>query len=309
MIGLKDALADTDPNAESVMIPLYNEFIGHVDGGDFDKLSTGWAGIQFVRDLQKNGYVDDKGNIKEAFFKLEGDYIKLILSEEFMPYQKEVYDIMWKKCDHFLKDCSRWFRDVYGDIEEVTCDEITNLIKKRIEERFGPDYSEEVVGLCHSGSGDPYIQAINKKEYGGEYLKVESLVLVGTPLKEDRIIMNPNVKTVVVVNGENDTFGNPFLNMLPTPYHFTHSQWVENIYNFKIKDAEHEDYFYDPKISSDNDTFRKASTKFIAKVTALSRDNARLIAFIRDQKAYGAIVENGATYQVDVERIIYGPNE
>jgi len=305
MIGFKEQLAYADPNANSVMIPLYNEFIGHVNGSDFDNLSTGWSGTQFVWDLRQHGYLDENNNITEAFFALEGDYTKLNLSPEFIAWQKEVYDIMWNKSSHILQDGLRWLMDVYGDIEEVTSDQITDLIKQKIQAEFGLDYAETIVGMCYSGSGDPYIQAINKQEYGGGYLDVESIVFVGTPLKDGRIIMNPNVKTVVVVNGEKDVFGNPFINMLPTPNTFTHSQWVENIYNFEIKGAEHGDYFYDPMNPSSNDAFKMAATKFIAKITALSRNKTEMTVFLNTQFAGGAITIDGNKYKVDVERIIY----
>ena len=96
--------------------------------------------------------------------------------------------------------------------------------------------------------------------------------------------------------------------MLPTPDTFTHSQWVENSYNFELKNCEHTDYFYDPNNHTSNDAFKEAATKFIAKVTALSRDNARLLTFIDSQRTSGAIVKYGSTYKVDVERIIYEPN-
>jgi len=286
---------------------IYNEFTAQVDLTDFSGLTYGWAQIEtvIISELKEKGYLDEQCKVTKAFFELEGNYENLSLSNEIVMYQKEIYDIIWKKADHVLQDALRWGLDVYGDVGEVTSDQITNLIKQKIELDFGPNYSETIVGVCYSGAGDTYIQAINKKDYAGEYINVESIVFVGTPLKDDRIIINPNVKTVVTINGEKDRFGSWYINMLPTPDTFTHSPFVENIYNFEIKECGHNDYFYDRMGSSDNEAFERASTKFIAKVAALSNDKLHLNEFLNRQYASGAMAVVGNTYKVDVERVIY----
>ncbi|MBU1864713.1 MAG: hypothetical protein KKH94_13730, partial [Candidatus Omnitrophica bacterium] len=302
MVGFSGELANADPLAKEVTVSLYNEFYGKVDVNQLYQFG-GTIGLGIYNDLYQNGYIDENGNIQNKFFDLECDYTQLNLSNEFMQYQKEIYDIVWSECDHVLEDGIKWIMDVFGDKQEVKNDVVTNTIVEQIKTKFNSVYPNDLVGFCYSGAGDPYIQAINKQAYNGTYLDVESVILVGTPMKignNKRQINNPNVHTVVNIYGEKDFFKPT----IPSPNHFTGNTNVANIYNFEIIDAGHGDYFYDPKYPSNIDAFKQAATKFIAKVTALSRDITKLEKFIEAQKLDGAIVTDGSLFHVDVERVI-----
>ena len=309
MTGFTGELANADPLAKEVMIPLYNEFYGYTYVEDLVYFFGELAGFGIYNKLYQKGYIDEDGIIQESFFNLNGDYTNLHL-DEFDSYQEEVWGMMWRGCTHFLEDGIKWIMDAFGDKQEISNDVVTNLIVKQIQSNFSSGYPDDLVGFCYSGAGDPYIQAINKQKYDGTYLDVEAVVLVGTPMKfknpvdfddEKRQITNPNVHTVVNIYGEKDGFKA----MIPSPNHFVGNANVENIYNFEIINCGHGDYFYDPNNPSSNDAFKIDATKFIAKVTAYSRDTVKLDDFINRQKIAGAITVVNGVVKVDVGKIKY----
>ena len=306
MVEFGDQLAIADPTAKETMIPLYNEFYGYIYAEDLVYFFGNLAGSGIFNKLHQGGYINEDGTITNKFFELNGDHTKLDLNE-FNDFQKEIYDLMWQGCNHILEDGIGWLMDIFGDKQEVTNDIITDKIVKTIQDKFTEGYPTDLVGLCYSGAGDPYLQAINKQAYDGTFLDVEAVVLVGTPMKfagGKRVIENTNVHTLLNIYGEKDMFKS----VIPSPDYFEGNANVANIYNFEIMDCGHGDYFYDTNNLSDDpeiNELRQDATKFIAKVTALSRDVVELYAFINKQKLTGAIFEVDGVLRVDVKRITY----
>ena len=221
-------------------------------------------------------------------------------------------------CNHLIEDMLSWWANAAADNQDKNITgQLTNWVISQIQARYATGYPSDLVGICYSGACDPYLAALNKRVFGAtglEYIDVESVVLVGGPLKKvtdqnnnilpGRILENPNVKNIITIVGDQDDFKTK-LRMTADPGYFNSSKFVENEINFEIKNCTHTDYFYDPLYPSDRDDFKKGVQRFIAKVTAYSRDIAELNLFIARQVSSGAIVWDGSKYSVYVERITY----
>lgn len=299
MDGFATDLAHADPNTEDfTFIPLFNEFYGKISPATFEKIYQNQIyAIAIYEDLRNHGYVDQEGKILPSFLEVKNP-ADFIMSSQFSAIKNDIYQILWSSCNHLTEDVAKWLEDVHGDSEEIT-----NKIINDIQTKFGGNYPEDMVGFCYSGAGDPFIQAINKQAFNGQYLDVNSIVLVGTPLKKDiigvglwnnRTIINPNVKTVISIEGERDIFH-------PTDHNFDSSLFVQDEFKIVIKDAGHTDYFYDPNKPTANDVFKMKVSRFIAEVTARSKDSEQLRDFLRRP---GISIVNGK-YVVDTNEVTY----
>lgn len=293
MDGFAAELACADPGAEDfTFIPLYNEFYGVVTlRGMATVLKNELYAAGLFRDFVAQGYIDENGKVQSRFLDLRSAS-GMVLSPEFMPVKELAYQLLWDACDHMLSDVGRWISDVYGNSREVT----TKIIYE-LQNRFNGNYPSDMVGFCYSGAGDPFIQAINEPVFDGQYLDVESLILVGTPIRDDRVIANPNVRTLITING--GLFpGEPFHT---TDYKISDSLNIQNRIKIVIENAGHSDYFYDPYKPEGNDAFSIKVSRFIAEVTARSKDMKSLGAFLRK---VGTTDPNGK-YIVDVSEVTY----
>ena len=76
-------------------------------------------------------------------------------------------------------DCLAWINDAY-----LFSDDITDTIVMGIYDHFNNIPPADMVGFAYSGSGDPLIQALNKRHE----LDMKTVVLVGTPLRDGSLI-------------------------------------------------------------------------------------------------------------------------
>jgi hypothetical protein len=293
MNGFMTDLAHADPNAEDfTLIPLYNEFYGVITLQSVAAvLKNDLYAAGLYRDFINQGYIDENGKIQAKFLELQNSS-GFVLSAEFMPIKEQAYNLLWDACDHLLSDVDKWLRDVYGN-----SDEVTNKIISNIQAKFSGNYPADMVGFCYSGAGDPFIQAINQQVFDGQYLDVKSVILLGTPIRDSRVIMNTNVETLVTINGDS-LFGEPFK---VTDYKIADSPNIANKFEIVIKNAGHTDYFYDPNRPTSTDGFKMKVSRFIAEVTARSNDTAKLFTLL----LRSGITQVNGKYVVDVNEVTY----
>jgi hypothetical protein len=166
-------------------------------------------------------------------------------------------------------------------------------------------WPSEAAAMCYSGAGDPFLNLLNNKRD----LDVKSVVLVGTPLKGERSIENPNLKTIVTIYGENDNIFslNQYLRKdfsASTGKLFTNNPDPINEIVIKLKDMGHTDYFYDPLDTSANADIRKKASEFIARATAVAKDKDELNRFLLRTNGVTKDLSTGK-FEVDLERVSY----
>jgi hypothetical protein len=186
----------------------------------------------------------------------------------------------------------------------VNSDEIAADIYNKVTLNGTDKWASEAAAMCYSGAGDPFLNLLNTRRD----LDVKSLVLVGTPLNQQRSIENTNLETVVTIYGEKDQVFSLINNKLRN-FDTTTGKLFNNIPNhakeivIELKGIGHEDYFYSSSLFSldPNDNIKKKASEFIARATARSKDSVDLIYFLNRP---GITQENGK-YIVDVKEIKY----
>lgn len=191
------------------------------------------------------------------------------------------------------RNCGMWFKDVY-----LSSDEVTDDIMREINYKFNGNLPADIVGLAYSGDGDPLLQALNKYPT----LDMKSVVLVGSPLKYGRKIMNTNVENVIMIGGDLDYIcqaggGVPFQD-------FEGSANQLNTYKIILEGIGHHNYTYDPNKPNPNPLTVKAAW-FVAETTRRANNKELLDGFINKQMKVGAITysESLKLYVVDLTKV------
>ena len=270
-----------------LLIPLFNDLAPIMTEDDLARLVGDDAAALFG-DLVAMGYLEENatpqtGTLQEEFYNLSSAQ-DMSLFPQFENKRTEIYN--------FLKNFNDWWFDNLADMGRNAVEwglkttEIANRIMANITAKYGSNLPQDMTGLCYSGSGDPFIHLINTNQS----LDVNSVVLVGTPIKSDRQILNTNVQAVVNIFGEKDIwyFGmNTAFRRDSDPsfdgYHlFDNNPVPITEFAIELTGVGHGDYFYDPGNPRPGDDIRKKSSEFIARVTAKANSLDDLIAFIND---------------------------
>lgn len=294
-------LDSASPGVDDIsIISLYNDSVTVSD----DTLSdlAGSRSMELLESLQASGYVNSNGTITRAFYDLE-KASQMILYDEFIPKQEAIFATLKNIDKGMLDDISDLSRDAAKWLTNTSM--VAAEINDEVTSKYGPKWPEDATAMCYSGSGDPFICLLNNNP---QY-DVNSIVLVGTPIKGERKVENANIENIVTIYGENDPVF--FLNEgLREDFYaasgklFPNNPDPINEIVIKLKDADHSDYFYDPTDSGPRSDFQKKATEFIARVTAAAKDSYVLKRFLATTAGVSKDPTTGK-YTVDLRRVVY----
>ena len=188
-----------------------------------------------------------------------------------------------------------WFGDTY-----LHTNEITDYIKSEVNLQFSNNPPSNMVGIAYSGTGNPLLQMLNENPS----FDMESVVLVGAPLRYGMTITNSHVKNVISIEGGSDLVvslaGGYFGSLADSPQPL-------NLYRIVLNGVDHFNYTYDPADQNPNPKAVQ-SARFTAEMARLGNDKTRIDAFINTQRQLGAVTYNAIAkvYFVDLEKVRYG---
>jgi hypothetical protein len=307
MFNFSKKLADADPLRENItLIPLFNDLAPKITNDDLAKV-VGDDAPFLMSDLKNLGYVDEYGVLQEKFYGLD-DASELLLYPDFWDRREEIYDFLKNFNNNFFSNWNNRLRNVIDWGYNV--EKIAQRIYGNLEAKYGDSFPPNMTSVNYSGSGDPFLHLINDKKD----IDINSIILVGTPIRGDRQIENQNVKTVVNIFGEKDWIYSNY-NMAARSdtdfdgYHlFKDNPMPINEFAIELKGVGHGDYFYDPtntSITQEVKELRQKASKFIAEVTWRSKDVVELMRFLSLQEERGAIKYEGNRYIVDLQKVVY----
>lgn len=309
MFNFKTDLAHADPLTGDngvALIPLYNDMVPTLTTDDLAKVVGNEAPYLYSELRDYGAYLEEDAygvaHLTEAFYALTSAN-DLILSPQFGDKKTEIYN--------FLQNLNRsFFDDNVNDVGKNVYDwfkvqDVANKIYQNMERQYGQSFPADLTGLCYSGSGDPFIHLLNTKPE----IDTSSIVLVGTPIKEDRQILNTNVETVVTLYGENDWIFKGSNSGLRLGTNFQKYRLFENNpvpvteFEIEILGIGHRDYFYDPNNPGDSPEVKQKASRFIAEVTKFSKDKSDLERFLLNN--LGITRDLNGKYTVDLDKVVY----
>ncbi|NQT07304.1 MAG: hypothetical protein HQ575_07180 [Candidatus Omnitrophica bacterium] len=303
------AIADPLPEEDITLIPLYMDMAAEFCFRGLIELD--YSPLDLFEDLINNGYVErvegtlDWGRLTKKFYDLENASEMEDLSAPFIDKQQEIFD--------YLTDIDSGWMSTISDIGRdairwcLHTEQVAAEILGALQAKYGTSLPPDMTGVCFSGSGDPFIYLLN----ANPTIDVNSIVLVGTPLKPERYITNTNVQTVVTIYGDKDTWfdglNKAFREDFDGTHLFDNSSLPENKIAIELTGIGHTDYFYDPNKPGDDPELaqlRQKASAFIAKVTAKANDSEELKRFLLQTTGVDYDEDNDK-YVVDLKKVVY----
>ncbi|MFC1480038.1 hypothetical protein ACFL5Y_01165 [Candidatus Omnitrophota bacterium] len=300
MFNFGTDLANADPLVGGIaLIPLYKDAVPIATTDDLVKVVDN--PVFLLQDLKDFGYIDENGKLREAFYVLNNSS-DMLLYPEFEDKRNEIFT--------YLKDLNRGWHDDNADVLKnliewsLKTEEISNEIMNNLEKEYGANFPSAMTGLCYSGSGDPFIRLANNNPK----IDVDSIVLVGTPIKRNRQITNEKIKSVVTIFGSEDKLFATSNELLRTGtdfeglHLFMNNTLPVSEIAIELKGVDHYHYFYDPYNPSGDIELKQKASRFIAEVTHRADDKQRLIDYLLDKNGidYDPIFD---VYVVDLRRM------
>ena len=189
--------------------------------------------------------------------------------------------------DASMEDVVNWIANAYLGSHYLTNDVISGM-----QSQFNGQIPSNIIGVAYSGSGDPFIQAVNENPSWD----VKSIVLMDTPIASGRKITNSHVNNVIMITGMNDLLAgvgsiNKDFNNNPQPL---------NVYKIALIGVGHTDF---AKQNFNDPTATKVA-RFSAYTTALANNQIELENFLNT--AEGITYDPGLKmYCVDLGKVSY----
>lgn len=302
---LANADPATNPDEGIALISLFNDMVPVVTTDALTKIVGDSASLLFSELRDYGNYIEEgamagSGKLTKEFYDLT-DYNELILSPDFTDKREEIFN--------FLRELNRSLYDNVNDLganvkDWIETQKVAAEIFNSMKAQYGEPLPADITGLCYSGSGDPFLHLLNSKPT----LDVNSVVLVGTPIKSGRYIENENVETVVNIFGENDPFwyANTFARRSSTDdgdYLFRNNPRQINEFAIESKGVDHTHYFYDPNELSGDVELKQKASRFIAEITHYANDKEQLKYFLDANP--GVTKDSTGKYIVDLDKVVY----
>ena len=179
------------------------------------------------------------------------------------------------------RDLSLWLMDTAG-LDPVTNDWIAAADARFIGDGGLPTGTDRLV-LAYSGSGNPAIKALHRKDYG-----VSTYLGVGT-VEPSKSFTGTSVTRAIRIVGEDDWVAGLFFGNRP----FT---GVENQYRIVLQDISHTDYGYDPNNTSSANPLALKAAQFIGLVERHYNDDTWLGQNLEKYR------QTDGRYSVDLEQ-------
>lgn len=310
MYSLSADILASDPfgNPDITLIPLYNDIAAEFAARGLIEVSP--EPYELFQALVDTGYVErlgdtDWGRLTRKFYETESD---IEMAKGFWDtFGEEAQDIY-----EFLRDISRgWMERLGGKVRDMVewcfnAKDVAGRIYANLRAKYGTALPDEMTGVCYSGSGDPFLYLLSDK---AGVMDVKSVILVGTPIRAGREIMNPGVETVVNIFGERDEIYYNFNRELRGGDFdgvslFEHVPSKVSEFAIELKGVGHGDYFYDPASPGANYSLARKASRFIAEVARLGNDKEKLEGFL--DRNPGIIRDTQSDkYIVDLEKVVY----
>jgi len=170
--------------------------------------------------------------------------------------------------------------------------ELTNDVINGMQSQFSGQIPSNMIGVAYSGSGDPFIQAVNENSSWD----VKSIVLVDTPIAYGRKITNPNVNNVIMITGMDDLLAG----MGSIYKDFNNNLQPLDIYKIALISVGHADFAN----QNSNDPTAIKVAKFSAYATTLANNKIELENFLNT--AEGITYDPSLKmYVVDLSKVTY----
>jgi len=302
MFTFQEDLANADPLPTDIaLIPLYKDGIPTVHEADLGRLVDDFQSLYSY--LGAESYIDSNGKLTQKFYGLSSSSELTNLPVMFESERDAIYE--------YLIGLNLGLFDDAGDVAKnviewcLKTEEIANEIMANLQAEYGYTLPDDMTSLCYSGSGDPFIHLANSNPD----MDVNSLVLVGTPIKRNREITNENIETVVTIFGSDDgVFSNSNELLRAGDDTFDGFHFFENnprpINEIAIEliGVDHLHYFYDPTNPEGDIELKQKASRFIAEIAHRADDEELLWEYLTSTNGIDFDMLNNV-FVVDLERM------